>query len=265
MVSEEKWLSENLRVFQGEATDEYDKLELVMPLLGLYAQLYAMHSTQGSKRHMLRRRRSIPGLSPDDQDGRTGAADQTERTSFEHGLAVWRELCEHKEQIFPARIVIRQPKPQTQAQATGQGSFKCSTSAKGLGESNKQTSALGSASAPSAKPVLRPSITRLLSGGVAGASLTFELFGGMVEAMERLLDEDAELHRLVVEAVERRSRSLQAADEAHRAEAPEKKAAKRSSLFAVANSVMVQNRTSNRKGPVDTAEVQLEPRDSVGC
>ena len=37
------------------------------------------------------------------------------------------------------------------------------------------------------------------SGGVAGSegSLTFELFGGLVEALEQLLDEDTELHRLV--------------------------------------------------------------------
>ena len=31
--SEEHWLSANLRVFEGEATDEYDKLTLVLPLL----------------------------------------------------------------------------------------------------------------------------------------------------------------------------------------------------------------------------------------
>ena len=63
-------------------------------------------------------------------------------------------------------------------------------------------------------------------------SLAFELFGGLVEAMEELLDDDAELHRSVVQAVERRSLSLQAAEAAHRTVAPERKEERRRSLFS---------------------------------
>ena len=40
-MSEEDWLSESIRVFQGDTTNEMDKLSLVMPILGLYAELYA--------------------------------------------------------------------------------------------------------------------------------------------------------------------------------------------------------------------------------
>ena len=36
-----EFMRSNLRVFQGEATDERDKLSLVVPILGLYAELYA--------------------------------------------------------------------------------------------------------------------------------------------------------------------------------------------------------------------------------
>ena len=72
-VAEENWLRANLRVFDGEATDEYDKLTLVLPLLGLYAQLYATHAF-----------RATP------QQSNAG-----EEKAIQHPL-VWKELCEHK-------------------------------------------------------------------------------------------------------------------------------------------------------------------------
>jgi len=48
-----------LRVFQGEATVETDKLDLVLPLLGLYSELLAMrHNHEIDERHQ-RRIRSV--------------------------------------------------------------------------------------------------------------------------------------------------------------------------------------------------------------
>jgi len=47
-VAENKgdWLEDNLYVFEGEATDERDKVHLMPPVLGLYAKLYAEHLAQ---------------------------------------------------------------------------------------------------------------------------------------------------------------------------------------------------------------------------
>ena len=39
-MTEDDWLSESIRVFAGQITDEMDFLNLVMPILGLYAELY---------------------------------------------------------------------------------------------------------------------------------------------------------------------------------------------------------------------------------
>lgn len=48
------FMESNLRVFQGEATDERDKLSLVVPILGLYAELYStaihLYTTCGFER-----------------------------------------------------------------------------------------------------------------------------------------------------------------------------------------------------------------------
>ena len=49
-----EFLKSNLRVFQGEATAERDKLSLVVPILGLYAELYA------TAIHLTRRGRAAP-------------------------------------------------------------------------------------------------------------------------------------------------------------------------------------------------------------
>ena len=212
VVTEENWLSANLRVFEGEATDEHDKLTLVMPLLGLYAQLYATHSPSQASQYLgqLRRRMSIGSNSL--EDGRTTAPNQdSSRQVLMHHPNVWRELREHKEEIFPRRIVIR-PRPKPQRKASND------------------------AVAPTtlAKPIPYGRFARRRSSSVAGidGSLAFELFGGLVEAMEELLDDDAELHRSVVQAVERRSLSLQAAEAAHRTVAPERKEERRRSLFS---------------------------------
>jgi len=40
--TEEEWLIESMRVFQGEVTQDMDKLALMLPILGLYAELYAV-------------------------------------------------------------------------------------------------------------------------------------------------------------------------------------------------------------------------------
>ena len=38
---EEEWIQETIRVFKGECTEAIDKISLVAPILGLYAELYA--------------------------------------------------------------------------------------------------------------------------------------------------------------------------------------------------------------------------------
>ena len=182
-VAEENWLRANLRVFDGEATDEYDKLTLVLPLLGLYAQLYATHASQ---------HRATP------QQSNAGG-----ENAIQHPL-VWKELCEHKQEIFPPRIVIHSKrKPQKRAEpdspsfnSSRDGSFGA---AKTPPKMVRQPSSLNKPSALTVSRMDRLRFARWRSGGVprSDGSLTFELFGGLVEAMEQLLDEDTELHRLV--------------------------------------------------------------------
>ena len=41
-MTEEDWLGESIHVFKGDITNEADKLALVLPILGLYAELYAV-------------------------------------------------------------------------------------------------------------------------------------------------------------------------------------------------------------------------------
>ncbi len=58
-----EWLMTVLRVFEGDVTDEKDKLSIVLPILGLYAELYAVgekRGTQGSSSPL--RRPSIAEL-----------------------------------------------------------------------------------------------------------------------------------------------------------------------------------------------------------
>ena len=182
-AAEENWLSANLRVFDGDATDEYDKLTLVLPLLGLYAQIYATHSSQ---------HRASP------QQSSAGG-----EKAIQHPL-VWRELCEHKQEIFPARLVIRpRPKPQKLAEpdsssfnSSRDGSFGAP---KTTPKMVRQPTSLNTPSALTVSRMDRLRFARWRSGGVprSDGSLTFELFGGLVEAMEQLLDEDIELHGLV--------------------------------------------------------------------
>ena len=204
-VTEENWLSSNLRVFEGEATDEYDKLTLVLPLLGLYAQLYATHSPKASQPQalgqtgeVLRRAMSQKAMPP--QAIITAATDPKEAdASSRPALAVhpqvhervWRELSEHKQEIFPRRLVIRpRPKPQGRPSSEREGS------ARDLGSESSRRRR--DTVAPHAKPMHGRRFGGR-SGVKAGrdGSLTFELFGGLVEAMEQLLDEDTELHGMV--------------------------------------------------------------------
>ena len=59
-ADDEDFLQSNLRVYQGEATMEEDELTLVVPILGLYAELYALiterrqHADQVRREHRRR-------------------------------------------------------------------------------------------------------------------------------------------------------------------------------------------------------------------
>ena len=51
---EQNWLEDNLYVFEGQATDDRDKLHLMLPILGMYAVLYA-HQKHGAPSDEARR------------------------------------------------------------------------------------------------------------------------------------------------------------------------------------------------------------------
>ena len=48
-MTESDWLGESIRVFAGDITNEMDKLALVQPILGLYAELYAVCAVDKAK------------------------------------------------------------------------------------------------------------------------------------------------------------------------------------------------------------------------
>ena len=54
-----EWLMAVLRVFEGDVTEEKDKLSIVLPILGLYAEMYAVDVKRGVPRSMLTRQDSI--------------------------------------------------------------------------------------------------------------------------------------------------------------------------------------------------------------
>ena len=48
-MTESDWLGESIRVFAGDITKEMDKIALVLPILGLYAELYAVCAVDKAK------------------------------------------------------------------------------------------------------------------------------------------------------------------------------------------------------------------------
>ena len=59
------WILQMLRVFQGDVTVERDKHDIVLPILGLYAELYATHVARGSSSAFSWRERSQVGQNSD--------------------------------------------------------------------------------------------------------------------------------------------------------------------------------------------------------
>ena len=83
----------NLRVFQGVATDESDKLTLVVPILGLYASLVA-----------LRYHDDAPSSAEEPLADKIDRATARPKAQFRHQM--WHRLQESKSEIFPETLLL---------------------------------------------------------------------------------------------------------------------------------------------------------------
>jgi len=123
------FLRSNLYVFEGEATVEADKIDLVLPILGLYAELYALMSTgddayslgfaESSLRKTIRRYSQGGDLPPETirRSASTSMADmlrihrKKKNTSAKREDPAFRvvaeELCAYRARVFPRELALK--------------------------------------------------------------------------------------------------------------------------------------------------------------
>ena len=189
-------------VFQGEATDEEDKLALVAPVLGLYAELLATA-----------------------QSGSAIDGSVSEQAVASHACRMLSFIKGSKEEVLPAQIVIRDTAERRAWKAHVQRAQKSQHRGTLAGVVDGMVSGLRSplntrssrrntrSSRRSSDASLslaeskshEPGSSRLSSGGdatvddVAAAGERRVLFGGKIERLERMIQEDAELRRSLAE------------------------------------------------------------------
>jgi len=92
------FLQQNLRVFEGDCTVEADKLQLMPPFLGLYAEIYALAYAR-----LAAQVTSAEGSAEDDS-----SSIHPESTAGSSKVSwVMSELLRHKDAIFPPTITMR--------------------------------------------------------------------------------------------------------------------------------------------------------------
>jgi hypothetical protein len=199
-VTEEQWLSETIRVFGGDCTDEVDKIALVAPILGLYAELYACRDvgeTVPFLTHVLRELRSArEEVFP---RAFTPAAGRRRRRKKQ---SVVRRLSEammfHRTGATPAQA-SPPPEPEPAPLMGGVVVMRSSRGGGGGGVGKGELEGLQRApGSPSSSftrgPASKDSITvgaltplRVLSNG------RYALFGDLIETIEQMIDGDESL------------------------------------------------------------------------
>ena len=172
-MSEEDWLSESIRVFQGDLTNELDKLSLVMPILGLYAELFAYA---------------------------TGVASAGETDTF---LVNVLRLCQaSRDEIFPKSFTPEASLSVRSVKASRRRSFKEASPLPDLRGGEVMPVTDSAAVAEDSSFGQRGSIVgeKGVEGGiimkqVVGKGGELELFGILVEETEAMINEDETLRR----------------------------------------------------------------------
>tara|TARA_B110001452_G_scaffold129118_1_gene107306 strand:+ start:178 stop:1305 length:1128 start_codon:yes stop_codon:yes gene_type:complete len=91
-MTEDDWFEESIRVFQGEITNPWDKTTLVLPILGLYAEVYACA---------------------------TGEVSAEEEAMVSHSRTVLRLIKENQDEILPRCIRVDAKKEDREAADAG--------------------------------------------------------------------------------------------------------------------------------------------------
>ena len=213
-----------LDVFTGEASVEEDKLKLVLPILGLYAELVASVSFDAaapapllkstSSGRPLIRMATAPNLSPSGRrsnpakgsvpasgaDSQRPSADakddgfEEERAAAAHATArrqILHLALRHKDQIFPREATFKETAASraiARAHRVNKPRSRSSLSKGSGGFATLRRMATGVR-----KNTMTKSAQRKLEAAAAG--VTLPLFGGMVEVLERLLVEDEALRK----------------------------------------------------------------------
>ena len=146
-------LLEMLHVFNGHANDPAEKLSLVLPFLGLYAELYA-------------------------------CTDMVTADPFLHKVA--NTIALHKRTIFPSSMLL----PPKGSAAVGGARRASGTTA---WRPSRRGSKAAGAAAGAASPAGRGGKSSGEAAAAAAAPTRVSLFGSLLGAMEALIDSDAEL------------------------------------------------------------------------
>ena len=207
-MTEEQWLIESIHVFQGDITNEMDKLSLVMPVLGLYAELYAcrgdesvafahkiLQQVQQSRDEILpptfRPAASLRTHShaPRRYMKRAARAEVARRRAAGADSAAFSSPTIVQNDRQGNRFTFRDMSERSELQ---------------LGDSFNKSADAAPEAAPSAAALAASTPSDGTSTKHATGRVQIELFGNLVETLEHMIDEDKALQGQLLESVRTR-------------------------------------------------------------
>jgi hypothetical protein len=222
-MTEQDWLNESVRVFQGDITKEMDKIALVQPLLGLYAELYAV-----CKEDSKREERAVPFAHSVMELIQTARGEILPRAMVRSEAATRSSRLRLLEQVLEGsrcsstsfRSSRRQPPEARMQVASASGADFSSPTLSKESAPSRQTHAsrrvvadanpahaYAPSDAPPATPPKSGHVTadeggsrqcRGAGGGRGGEQV--ELFGILVETVEQIIDSESELREVLYES-----------------------------------------------------------------
>ena len=185
-MTEDDWLSESIRVFAGQITDEMDFLNLVMPILGLYAELY--DGTRLGRGASLAQPHA--SSSPRSSAYRYSVCKEDSSEAIPFARKMLDLVRDSKDEIFPPTF-----RPQKTRRLARRGSS--------ITAAPKKAAPM---KVPPANPLdIAMSASVALAAPAPGAPpAELELFGDMIKTVEEIIDENAEVRKHLHDAVLKR-------------------------------------------------------------
>ena len=176
-----------LKVFEGEATDETDKLMLMLPVLGLYATLYAtvMHEREQQQHAATSTVRDAAGAGG-------GGEGVVSHSTLEKILDA---IEADKEGVFPSEVVMRETKASraTRARKAATPAVRLSTSVSGGLMPPSESGGDGPQHGTPAQKRKQHRNRTSINGGkvlLASGEEAHVLFGGLIARLEDVIRED---------------------------------------------------------------------------